>query len=351
MGKFLSSKFNSLTPYDTSEEIESMNGYVRLNTNESPFEPSVKVIKAVRESARGLNYYCDPECSLLAEKLAELLNVKKSEIVFGNGSDEILNFIFMAFCENGAAFPNITYSFYKILADFHGVDYVEIPLRDFRIIPEDYKNLNGRTIFIANPNAPTGIALKLPEIEEIIKSNTESLVIIDEAYVDFGGDSAKDFIHEYDNVIITRTFSKSRSMAGARLGFSISCEEISNDIRTIKNTITPYNINSMTQAAGLAVLEDEETTKKNVKMIKHVRESVKNRLVEMGFEVLDSSTNFLFAKHKTISGEKIFETLKRCKIMVRHFSNPEISEYNRITIGSAEQMQIMLEVLKRIVRR
>ena len=330
MSRFLNSKFNSITPYDTSEEIESMKGYIRLNTNESPFE---------LEEAKGLNFYCDPECTELAKKLSELLNVKKSEIVFGNGSDEILNFLFMAFCENGAVFPDITYSFYKILAAFHGVNYIEIPLRDFRIYPDDYKNLNGRTIFIANPNAPTGIALNLDEIEKIIKLNPESLVVIDEAYIDFGGESSKNFIQEYNNVVVTRTFSKSRSMAGARLGFSISCEEISNDIRKIKNTITPYNINAMTQ-----------DVQKNIRKICEVRDFTKDKLREMGFEVFDSSTNFLFAKHKSISGEKIFEELKKAKIMIRHFSNPKISDYNRITIGTSEQMQTMLKELKRIIK-
>ena len=351
MSKFLHSKYNSLNPYDTSEEIESMNGYIRLNTNESPFEPSLNVKNSVSEASRGLNFYSDPDCRALAEKISSMLNVKTSEIVFGNGSDEILNFIFMAFCENGAAFPDITYSFYKILAEFHGVDYVTVPLKNFEICTDDYVNMNGRTIFIANPNAPTGIALKLDEIEKIISQNPDSLIIIDEAYVDFGGESSKDLIHKYDNLIVTRTFSKSRSMAGARLGFCLTNEELAKDIRSVKNTITPNNINAMTQAAGLAALNDEDYTQKNIKLIQRIRDNTKNKLREMGFEVLDSSTNFLFVRHENISGEKIFEALKKCRIMIRHFNDPKISDYNRITIGSAEQMQVMLEVLQRIVKR
>ena len=352
MSKFLNSKYNSITPYDTSEEIESLNGYVRLNTNESPFELSVRAMKYAREAAKTLNFYPDPECRKLAEKLAALLHVKPSKIVFGNGSDEILNFIFMAFCQNGAVFPNITYSFYKILAEFHGVDYITVPLKDFRISPDDFTNMNGRTIFIANPNAPTGLALTLNELKQIINSNPDSLVVIDEAYVDFGAKSAKGFINTFDNVIIVRTFSKSRSMAGARLGWAITNEELAKDLRNIKNTITPYNINAMTQAVALAVIEDEEETQRNINIIRHVRDNTKNRLCEMGFEVLDSSTNFLFARHETVSGEKIFEALKRCRIMVRHFNNPtEISNFNRITIGTAEQMQVMLEVLQRIIKK
>ena len=351
MSRFLNSKFN-LDPYDTSEELESMNGYVRLNTNESPFPPSVNLIKSVRAAAGALNYYSDPDCTKLREKLSELMNVKPSEIVFGNGSDEILNFLFTAFCERGAVFPDITYSFYKILANFHGVDFLTIPLdENFKINPDDYKNLNGRTIFIVNPNAPTGIFLSLENIEKIINQNPESLIIIDEAYIDFGGESAKNLIHEYKNLIVVRTFSKSRSLAGARLGWCMACEEIAKDINDVKNTIAPYNINAMTQAAGLAALEDEETTKKNINLITTVRENAKKRLIEMGFEVLDSRANFLFARHEKVSGEKIFETLKRSKIMIRHFNNPErIADFNRITIGTADQMHIMLEVLKRVIK-
>ncbi len=349
MSKFLHTKYSSLTPYDTSEESESMKGYIRLNTNESPFPPSPKVTAASYEASRSLNYYADPECRLLAEKAASIFGIKPSQFVFGNGSDEILNFLFAGFCEKGAAFPNITYSFYKILAKFYGVDYIPVPLKNFRVDPSYYKNVKGRTIFIANPNAPTGLASGLSEIEEIIKSNPESLIVVDEAYIDFGGESAVKLLPEHDNLIITRTFSKSRSMAGARLGWCMTSEDIAQDIRNIKNTITPYNINAMTQAAGIAALDDEEYTRKNINMICRTRDNTKTRLQETGFDVLDSQTNFLFAKHKTISGEKIFNALKKYRIMIRHFDNPPmIADYNRITIGTPEQMQILLEVIKGI---
>ncbi len=350
MSKFLHTKYSSLTPYDTSGEVESMKGYIRLNTNESPFPPSPKVLAATLEASRGLNYYCDPECSQLAGKIASMYSLKPSQIVFGNGSDEILNFLFMAFCENGAAFPNITYSFYKILAKFHGVDYIPVPLKNFRVDPSYYKDVKGRTIFIANPNAPTSLAMSLSEIEEILTSNPESLVVIDEAYVDFGAESAVTLLPKYSNLVITRTFSKSRSLAGARLGWCMTSEEITKDIKDIKNTLTPYNINSMTQAAGLGALDDEEYTRRNIDMIRMVRDNTKSRLREMGFDVMDSSTNFLFAKHETVSGEEIFNTLKKYRIMIRHFSNPlMIADYNRITIGTPEQMQIFLEVIKGVI--
>ena len=326
-----------------------MKGYIRLNTNESPFPPSPLAVEYSHRASIGLNYYCDPECSQLAAKIAEMYSLKPSQIVFGNGSDEILNFLFMAFCEKGAAFPNITYSFYKILAKFHGVDCVTVPLKGFRVDPSYYRDMRGRTIFIANPNAPTSLAMSLSDIEAVITSNPASLVVVDEAYVDFGADSAVTLLPKYDSLVITRTFSKSRSLAGARLGWCMTSEELAADIRNIKNTLTPYNINAMTQAAGLGALEDEEYTRRNIDMIRRVRDNTRTRLQEMGFEVLDSSANFLFAKHGSISGEKIFSSLKKYKIMIRHFSNPPaIADYNRITIGTPEQMQMFLEVVKGI---
>ena len=346
MKRFIHSKYKSLTPYDTSEEIESLTDYIRLNTNESPYPPSPKAIEYAHEASRSMNYYSDPECRELAAKLSSLVKIKPSQIVFGNGSDEILNFIFMAFCENGATFPDITYSFYKVLAELHGVNYVTVPLRDFRIYPEDYADMNHRTLFIANPNAPTGIALSLNELERIINLNPESLIVIDEAYVDFGAESAVKFINEYSNVIVVRTFSKSRSLAGGRLGWCMTNESLAQDIRNVKNAIAPYNINAMTQAAGIGTLGDEDYTQKNIASICEERERTRNALCEMGFDVLDSKTNFLFARHESIPGIKIFESLKERHIMIRHFTNPKINDWNRITIGTHEQMQAMLNSLK-----
>lgn len=344
MSKFLRAKFQSLEPYDTSEELESMNGYIRLNTNESPFTPSPKSIEYAHEAAKGLNYYCDPECKLLAEKIAVMLNVKPSEIVFGNGSDEILNFLFMGFCEKGAAFPEVTYSFYKILAKFHGVNYITLPLnKNLWIDVADYAGMDGRTIFIANPNAPTGLATLLIGIESIVLQNPNSLVVVDEAYIDFGGKSAVDLIHRYKNLVVTRTFSKSRSLAGGRLGYCIANEELAKDIRDIKNTITPYNINAMTQAAGLGSLEDDDYYRQNIKSICDVRESTKINLRKLGFDVTDSMTNFLFTRHERFSGQEIFNFLKQNGIMIRYFSS--LPEYNRITIGTHEQMQKLLNLL------
>ena len=348
MSNFLNSKYKSITPYDTSSEIESLNDYIRLNTNESPFPPSPHAVEYAGKAASGMNYYSDPECSLLSEKLAALLNVKPSQIVFGNGSDEILNFLFMAFCEHGAVFPDITYSFYKVLAEFHGVNYSTIPLKDFRVWPADYIDLNGKTIFIANPNAPTGIALFPAAIETLAVQNPASLVVVDEAYIDFTlGASALKFIHRYKNIVIVRTFSKSRSLAGGRLGYCVTNEDLAQDIRNIKNALTPYNINAMTQAAGLGSLEDDEYYRSNVKLIRSTRQLVSAGLKQLDFDVLDSSTNFLFVRHKKLSGCEIFEALKERKIMIRHFAS--LSAYNRITIGTPEQMRKLLRALSEVV--
>lgn len=348
MSKFLHTKYKSITPYDTSSEIESFNGYIRLNTNESPFPPSPHAIEYAGKAATGLNYYSDPECSLLGEKLADMLNVKPSQIVFGNGSDEILNFLFTAFCEHGAVFPDITYSFYKILAEFHGVNYQTIPVDNFYVLPADYVDLKGKTIFIANPNAPTGMYLIPAGIETLVIQNPSSLVVVDEAYIDFTrGASALKLINRYKNIVIVRTFSKSRSLAGARLGYCVTNEELAQEIRSIKNTITPYNINAMTQAAGLGSLEDDDYYRANVQLIRSTRQLVTAALKQLDFDVLDSSTNFLFARHKTLSGQQIFEALKERKIMIRHFAS--LSAYNRITIGTPEQMQKLLQELGEVV--
>ena len=351
MSRFLSSRFAAMIPYNTSGDKSPSDDLIRLNTNENPFAPSPKAIEYAHSASHGLNFYCEPECELLTRKLSEFLNVQSSEIIFGNGSDEILNFIFTGFCENGAIFPDITYSFYAILAEFHAVKFETIPLdENFRIIPEKYFALHGRTIIFPNPNAPTGLILSTSQIETIISHNPDSLIIIDEAYADFSGETCVELIHKYDNLAVIRTFSKSRSLAGARLGFCVACENLIQDLRTIKNSIAPYNINAMTQAAGIGALEDEDYTRENIREILRTREFVREELVKLGFEVLDSSTNFLFTRHTRISGQKIYEELLRHKILIRHFNQPaRISDFNRITIGTREQMQLMLEALREII--
>lgn len=350
MSRFFSSKYKTLTPYTPGEQPKDMR-YVKLNTNESPFPPSAKAVKVAGEAAKDLQLYSDPECRVLTEKLAQTLGVEYSEVLCTNGSDEILNFAFMAFCdkEHPAAFADITYGFYPVFAEINGVPYEEIPLGDdFTIDINDYIGI-GKNIFIANPNAPTGIALSRDDIEKIIKSNPDNVIVVDEAYVDFGAQSCIPLIKKYDNLLVTGTFSKSRSMAGARLGFGAGCSALINDLNTIKYSTNPYNINRMTMAAGIGALEDKEYFENNCKAIIENREYASEKLSELGFAMTKSSTNFIFAKHKSVDGNTIYEKLKENGVLVRHFSKEKICEYNRITVGSREQMDILIGELSKIV--
>ena len=350
MSRFLSKKYSSLTPYTPGEQPKDMQ-YIKLNTNESPYPPSEKAILLAAEAAKKLELYSDPECRDLVEIATKVFPVERDEILFTNGSDEILNFAFMAFCdeEHPALFPDITYGFYPVFAKLGGIPYKTAPLRDdFTIDLNDYKGHKG-AIFIANPNAPTGIALTLREIEQIVLANPESVVIIDEAYVDFGAESAMALIHKYDNLLVTQTFSKSRSMAGARLGFGAGNKALIRDLNTIKYSTNPYNVNRMTAAAGIGILSDEEYTKQNCEKIKQTREWTLSALRELGFVATDSLSNFLFAKHDKISGEQLYLTLKDRGILVRHFSSPRLCEYNRITVGSRSQMETLIAEIKNIL--
>lgn len=346
MSRFFSSKYKKLLPYTPGEQPQDMQ-YTKLNTNESPFPPSPKAIECMKAAADKLNLYPDPECRELTKAVADNLGVEADEVLLTNGSDEILNFAFMAFCDNGAVFPDITYGFYPVFAELNSVSYTEIPLKDdFTINVSDYEGI-GKTVFIANPNAPTGIILPVSDIERILQSNPESVVVVDEAYVDFGGESCVGLIHKYDNLLVTQTFSKSRSMAGARLGFGVGCKQLIRDLNTIKYSTNPYNINKMTMAAGLGTMADEEYTIKNCRTIIENRAYTAKELEKLGFSLTPSSANFLFAKHENVSGAEIYAVLKKSGVLVRHFDKSRISEYNRITIGTREQTDRLLEVLRK----
>ena len=350
MSRYFSNKYKNLVPYVPGEQPKD-NDYIKLNTNESPFPPSEKAVAKAGEAAKKLHLYSDPTASVLTEKVADLLGVQKNQVLMTNGSDEILNFAFMAFCDENtpAVFPDISYGFYKVFAQINNLPYEEIPLKDdFTINVDDYVGIN-KTIFIANPNAPTGIALTLDEIEKIVSSNPDNVVVIDEAYVDFGGESAVCLVDKYPNLLVTQTFSKSRSMAGARLGFGVGCRELIADLNAIKYSTNPYNVNSMTMAAGIGCLEDEEYTRKNCLAVQEAREFTKNELLKLGFELTDSKTNFVFAKHPKVSGEEIYQKLRENDILVRHFTAEKICEYNRITIGTMAQMQTLVDVLSKIL--
>lgn len=351
MSRFFSSKYNSLEAYTPGEQPKDMK-YIKLNTNESPFAPSENVLEAAKMAASTLRLYSDPECKKLNDKFAEVFGIKPTQVLMTNGSDEILNFAFMAFCdaEHPAAFPEISYGFYPVFAALNNIPYTEIPLKDdFSIDYKDYCGIN-KTVVIANPNAPTGLTLSLSEIEEICKTNPDNVVVIDEAYVDFGGESALPLIEKYDNLLVTGTFSKSRSLAGARLGFGMANEELIRDLNTVKYSTNPYNINSMTMAAGVAALESNSYYMDNCKTIMENREYTKQKLEAMGFSVLDSKANFLFAQTNRIDGGELYLKLKAKGILVRHFTKEKIKNFVRITIGTKEQMDALLTAVKDILK-
>ena len=350
MSKFLSVKYKDLTPYVPGEQPKERK-FIKLNTNESPFLPSKKAIKLAREQAKKLYLYSDPDLIELTSLTAKTLGVDSENVIMTNGSDEVLNFIFMAYCDenNPALFPDISYGFYKVFAEINSVKGIEIPLKeDFTISVDDYIGKKG-TVFIANPNAPTGIFLPLSEIERLLLSDRERIVVIDEAYVDFGGESAVKLLDKYDNLIVTQTFSKSRSMAGARLGFGVASKEIIKDLMSIKYSTNPYNVNRMTASAGVGALLDQDYFEKNCKKIIENREWTRTQLESLGFTVLPSLSNFLFAKSEKISGKDLYLRLKDKGVLVRHFDKERIKEYNRITIGSINEMQEFINITKEIL--
>ncbi|MBR3966699.1 MAG: histidinol-phosphate transaminase [Clostridia bacterium] len=350
MSRFMSKKYASLVPYTPGEQPKERK-YLKLNTNESPFPPSEKAIEYASEAAKSLQLYSDPECTPLHSAFAKMCGVSEDMVLATNGSDEILNFAFMAFCdaETPAVFADITYGFYKVFADINNLPSRIIPLGDdFTIKITDYFDAKG-TIFIANPNAPTGIALSRDEIEQIIIHNPENVVVIDEAYVDFGGESCIPLLNKYDNLLVTQTFSKSRSMAGARLGFGIGSPSLMADLKTVKYSTNPYNINSMTMAAGVGQLLDDEYTRKNCLTIAENREFLTKELEKLGFTVLPSKTNFVFAKSDKMEGGELYRKLRERGILVRHFTSERISAFNRITVGTREQMETLLLAINEIL--
>ena len=350
MSKFFVDKFKGLAPYTPGEQPKERK-FIKLNTNESPFPPSKKAIANAAAEAERLMLYSDPECRDLTEKMAQSFGVDKSSVIMTNGSDEVLNFAFMAYCDENtpAVYADITYGFYKVFAEINALPSKVIPLKeDFTIDIEDYINTEG-TVFIANPNAPTGILLPLSDIERLVKSNPERVVVIDEAYIDFGGESAVSLTKKYDNLLVTGTFSKSRSMAGARLGYGIASPEIINDLTRIRYSTNPYNVNRMTMAAGIGALSDKEYFEDNCKKIIENREWTEKALSDLGFEFLPSMANFIFTRTDRIGGKELYLLLKEKGVLVRHFDAPRISDFNRITIGSAEEMQTLIDKIKEIL--
>lgn len=352
MSRYFSEKYKSLKAYVPGEQPRDRK-YIKLNTNESPYPPSPGVLKAAGEdTVRSLALYPDPDANILRDKLAAYYGVGRENVFVSNGSDDILNFAFMAFgTDKGAAFPDITYGFYKVFCQLHGIDYVTVPLtEDFTVNTEAHK-ANGRFNVIANPNAPTGIALPLDEIESIVASNPDTVTVVDEAYVDFGGDSAVPLTKKYDNVVIVGTYSKSRSMAGARLGFAIANEDLIRDLGTLRYSTNPYDVNTLTQKLGAIAIDEAEYYVDNCRKIMNTREAFTRDLTEMGFSVLPSKTNFVFARHPEISGEAVYSELRARGILVRHFTDERIKDYNRITIGTEEDMKTVAAMLREITQK
>lgn len=350
MSRFISEKFAGLIPYVPGEQPQNMR-YVKLNTNESPYPPSNGVLEAVQREAERLNLYCDPECAALKAAAAELYGVRPENVLPVNGSDEILYFAFLALGDeqNPFAFADVSYGFYPVYADFCGVPKREIPLKDdFSVDYRDYLGLDAH-IAIANPNAPTGVCIPVWQIEEILRANPDRVVLIDEAYVDFGGESCVSLVNRYENLLVVQTFSKSRSLAGARLGFGIGSETLIRDLNAVKYSVNPYNVNRMTQVAGIAAIRDDAYYKENARRIQITRETTQKRLRDLGFTVLPSAANFIFAASERIGGEALYLELKARGVLIRHFTKERIKEFNRITIGTEEQMEILLTHIEAIL--
>ncbi|OPJ61539.1 histidinol-phosphate transaminase [Clostridium oryzae] len=351
MNKYWSNITNQIEPYVCGEQPQDKK-YIKLNTNESPYGPSPKVIEAINKCTNDdLRLYPDPNCQRLKSAAAKYYNLKADQIFVGNGSDEVLAFSFLAFFnpDNPIIFPDISYSFYPVYGELYNINYKQIPLsEDFSITPEDYSCENGGVV-IPNPNAPTGRYLEIKEIKKILDSNIEKVVIIDEAYIDFGGESAVSIVNDYPNLLVIQTMSKSRCLAGMRIGIAMGQKHLIDALERIKNSFNSYTVDRLAAAAGEAALLDKQYLKECTSKIINTRENVINQLKELDFDIIPSKTNFIFAKHRKVSGNELFMKLKEKAVLVRHFNKPRIKDYLRITIGSDHDMKMVIERLKEIL--
>lgn len=351
MSRFLKDSYQAMEAYVPGEQPRDME-YIKLNTNESPYPPAPSVVAAVTgREIELLRLYSDPTCKVLKQKLTALYNVKPENIFISNGSDDTLNFAFMAFPgKNGVKYPDISYGFYKVYADLYGIPAEEVPLKeDFSLDYLDYCG-GGKLVVIANPNAPTGLSIPVWQIEEILKANPDNVVVIDEAYVDFGGESAYPLIDRYENLLVVRTFSKSRCLAGGRLGYAIGPAALIADMEKLRFSTNPFSVNRLTMVLGEATVDAESYYQEKCAEIIETRDWTAKQLVELGFTVLPSDTNFLFAKTDAMGGEALYLALKKRGILVRHFGKERIREYNRITIGTRQQMETCIRVIEDILK-
>ncbi|MCD8391425.1 MAG: histidinol-phosphate transaminase [Firmicutes bacterium] len=348
----LSENFRGIEPYTPGEQPQNSDR-IKLNTNENPYPPSPSVQTALRSFDCGdLKLYPDPNMSALIDALAAHYGVGRDCVFAGVGSDDVLATCFMAFFNSGKPilFPDITYAFYDVWANLFSIDFHRVPLNGaFEIVKEDYYADNGGIVF-PNPNAPTGLDMPAAAIEDILKNNSGVVVIVDEAYIDFGGESALPLIEKYDNLVVTRTFSKSRSMAGARVGFAFANPTLIRELNTIKNSYNSYTLSNLTMKLASAALSDEEYFNETVGKIIATREKYKLKLRELGFEFPDSKSNFIFATHPKYRAEELFEALKASNIYVRHFDAPRIDNYLRITVGTDEEMRALTDFFEEYMR-
>jgi len=340
-----------VVPYVPGEQPKAQN-IIKLNTNECPYPPAPGVQKkADLFSCEQLRLYPDPDATDLTKCLADYYGVKEEQVFVGVGSDDVLAMAFLTFfnTDKPILFPDITYSFYDVWADLYRIPYRTIPIReDFSIDVEEYKIPNGG-IVIANPNAPTGLAMPLEQIRRLLDANKDVIVIVDEAYIDFGGESALPLLNQYENLLVVQTFSKSRAMAGMRIGFAIGNEKVIRYLKDAKFSFNSYTMNRPSLEMGVEAVKDDAYFKEVCNKIVKTRERVKVSLKEMGFEFPESSTNFVFARHKSIPARQIFEALKAKGIYVRYFNKPRIDNYLRITIGTDEEMDALLNFLKEYI--
>lgn len=350
MSDYLSLRLSALKSYVPGEQPLDKK-YIKLNTNESPYPPSPFVSAAVdRAAVEDLRLYSDPDLRDLIKAISDYYGVPEECVFCGNGSDEVLSFAFLAWGgDKGVVYPKISYGFYPVFADLYGIKSTAVPLtEDLKIDLSVYSGKEGLVVF-ANPNAPTGLFVPVSEIKELAKSNPQSVFLIDEAYVDFGAESALELIFEFKNVVVVRTFSKSRQLAGARLGYAFADKELINDLNRIKFSFNPYNVNRLTAIAGKAAVLDGKYFESCKARIIKTRERLKGELKALGFEVTDSLANFVFAAHGKISGSRYYEALKEKGILVRHFSVDRIDNYVRITVGTDEETDALVAATKCIL--
>lgn len=351
MSKYWNDHVKTLEPYVPGEQPKDKK-YIKLNTNENPYGPSKRVIEAIEKASNEeLKLYPDPTCSDLNKEIAKYYGLNENEVFIGNGSDEILAFSFMTFFQKGrkVLFPDVSYTFYNVYAEMFNLDYELIKLdNDFNIPLEDFNRHNGGIIF-PNPNAPTGKYIEPNEIIKVIEKNTDSVVIVDEAYVDFGGQSMVDYVKNYPNLLVIQTFSKSRSLAGLRVGFAMGNKELIEGLNRVKNSFNSYTIDRLALIGAREAIKDENYFKDTINKIIKSREETIIKLKDLNFKVLDSKANFIFAKHNKVKGKYLYEELKNNGVLVRHFNKDRIEDFLRITIGTDEEMNILIEKLKKIL--